>query len=300
MKRLIEAVPADAAAVREMLFALRGRYGFLNIVPIGQSVCGRDILGVTVGGGGERVLYAAAFHAQEWITSLLVLRLCEEICGALSADGRIADMDLAQALAGRCLVLVPQVNPDGVEIALHGPGTAGEYAGAVRERGGEIPGLWQANARGVDINHNFDAGWTLLREQEQAAGICGPAPRQYGGAAPGSEPETAALVSLCGRAGFRHVIALHTQGEEIYWQYGEHTPPYARMMAEIMAVSSGYTVTQPEGLASHGGFKDWFIDRFRRPGFTVEAGRGVNPLPLSDFEAIYAKSREMLLLAALM
>ena len=71
-------------------------------------------------------------------------------------------------------------------------------------------------------------------------------------------------------------------------------------MAEIMAASSGYVVADPEGLASHGGFKDWFIEEQRRPGFTLEMGQGVNPLPLSDFGVLYEKAREMLLLAALM
>ena len=94
--------------------------------------------------------------------------------------------------------------------------------------------------------------------------------------------------------------ALHSQGEEIYWRYGENTPSRSRIMAEIMGASSGYTVADPEGMASHGGFKDWFISEFCRPGFTVEFGLGENPLPVEDFESIYEKTREMLLLAALM
>jgi g-D-glutamyl-meso-diaminopimelate peptidase len=71
-------------------------------------------------------------------------------------------------------------------------------------------------------------------------------------------------------------------------------------MAEVMAASSGYTIADPEGLASHGGFKDWFIEQTGNPGFTIELGKGKNPLPVSEFEAIYAKAQEMLLLAALM
>ena len=39
---------------------------------------------------------------------------------------------------------------------------------------------------------------------------------------------------------------------------------------------------------------------YTSPGFTIELGRGVNPLPLDSFEAVYAKAQEMLLLAALM
>lgn len=104
--------------------------------------------------------------------------------------------------------------------------------------------------------------------------------------APESEPETAALTGLCRQAGFRHVLALHTQGEEIYWRYGDNTPSRSRVMAEIMGATSGYAVADPEGLASHGGFKDWFIQEMGRPGFTLEMGKGENPLPLSDFDGL--------------
>lgn len=300
MNTIVTPQPADSGTVRALLAALCGRYRFLELQPVGRSVLGRDIYGVLIGGGRERVLYAAAFHGQEWITSLVLLRLCEEICEALNGDGQLADMDFRRAIAGRCLVFIPQVNPDGVDIALRGSGVAGPFSALVAEKGGDTPGLWQANARGVDLNHNFDAGRTALQEMELQQGINGPSPRQWCGETAESEPETRALTSLCRRGDFRHVLALHSQGEEIYWQYGSRTPPYARMMANILASASGYLVAQPEGLASHGGFKDWFIEETGRPAFTIELGRGQNPLPLAEFESIYAKAREMLLLAALM
>lgn len=292
--------PADAGAVRGMIYALRGRYSFLDAVPIGHSVLGRELYALILGSGREHVLYAAAFHAQEWLTSLVLLRLCEDICACLSHDGHLAEMDVRQALTGRSLVLVPQVNPDGVEIALHGSASAGIYAAEVAALGGDEPGRWQANAHGVDINHNFNAGFSQLQEMERKNGIVGPSPRQWSGPKAESEPETAALTRLCRRSRFRHVLALHSQGEEIYWRYGDGTPPRSRVMAEILASSSGYKVADPDGLASHGGFKDWFICEMKRPGFTLEMGKGENPLPLSDFEGIYAKAQEMLLLAALM
>lgn len=299
MKPIVTPQPADSGAVRGMISALRGRYSFLQALPIGQTALGRDIYGIVLGGGREAVLYAAAFHGQEWITSLILLRLCEEMAAALNGDGVLVDMDLQQALAGRSLVMVPQVNPDGVEIALHGPETAGRYMPLVSALDPEGK-HWQANARGVDINHNFDAGWKELKAMELENGIHGPSPRQWCGPAPESEAETAALVKLCHRAKFRHVLALHSQGEEIYWRYGDRTPVRARTMADILGASSGYRVADPEGMASHGGFKDWFISAFGRPGFTIEFGLGENPLPLEDFEPIYRKTREMLLLAALM
>ena len=79
--------PADSGAVRGMMYALRGRYAFLDAVPVGRSVLGKEIMGLMVGNGRERVLYAAAFHGQEWITSLVLLRLCEDICETLEQEG---------------------------------------------------------------------------------------------------------------------------------------------------------------------------------------------------------------------
>ena len=93
----------------------------------------------------------------------------------------------------------------------------------------------------------------------------------------------------------RHVIALHTQGEVIYWSYGDKQPARSAKMAEIMAAESGYALEVPTGLASMGGFKDWFICRFRRPGFTIEVGKGINPLPISQFYEIYEKIEPMLM-----
>ena len=43
------------------------------------------------------------------------------------------------------------------------------------------------------------------------------------------------------------------------------------------------------------GYKDWFIKEYDRPGYTIEAGLGVNPLPMSQFETIYRANRPILL-----
>ena len=152
----------------------------------------------------------------------------------------------------------------------------------------------------MDITHNFDAGWHILREKEKKAGIFGPSKKQYGGSFPVSEPETRAVVSLCENVRFEHAIAFHSQGEVIYWNYGSEPNEKGRKMAEIFAASSGYALDVPLGLALGGGFKDWFIERFSRPAFTVEIGKGTNPLPPSDIKGIYRKIKEMLVLGILM
>ena len=195
---------------------------------------------------------------------------------------------------------MPCVNPDGCEISISGAKGCGKLADTI----GKLCNLdykhWNANLRGVDINHNFNAGWEELHKREQELGIYGPSPTRFGGYKPESEPETIALTELCRKAAIRHVTALHSQGEVIYWSYGKKEPSRSRRMAEIMATSSGYALDIPSPIAYGGGFKDWFISEFNRPGFTVELGLGENPLPAEDAERIYKRVKEMLMLCTIM
>ena len=117
---------------------------------------------------------------------------------------------------------------------------------------------------------------------------------------PHPSAETAALVALCRVRQPRMAIALHSQGEEIYWRYGERIPPASERIARILAAASGYRLVENDGLASHGGFKDWFIEYFDRPAFTVEMGKGENPLPVGDLDRILCQIVPMLTLAAIM
>lgn len=56
-------------------------------------------------------------------------------------------------------------------------------------------------------------------------------------------------------------------------------------------------ITPPESASA--GYKDWFIKQYNRPGYTIEAGLGVNPLPLSQFDKIYRDNIGILILGAL-
>lgn len=300
--RLVMPQPVDYGVVRGLCAALQSRYDGLTSAVVGRSVLGREIpaLVLTHGPVCQRVLMAASFHGQEWLTSLCALRLCEELCLALRTDLPLCDIPIGRAMWGRQIWFLPLVNPDGVEIARYGSHAAGGYAATAAVAGADLPGLWRGNARGIDVNHNFNAGWAELQDPATKNGENIRRLRQLSGPEPESEPETRALADLCRRHSFRHVVALHSQGEEIYWQYGEHTPPQSRMMARVLGSASGYAVADPSPSSAHGGFKDWFIDHFHRPGFTIELGRGRNPLPVSDFEPLYDRTREMLCLSVLL
>lgn len=299
MGQIIEAVSLDYAALEGAVDSLCRRYPFLSCGSIGKSAVGRSLISLSLG-RGKAVLLCGAFHGCESITGSVILRFIERLCAAAESHSEICGIDAAQILRTRQIVAVPRVNPDGCEIALHGASAAGEFADRVRKIAGGYPERWDANARGVDINHNFDAGWHRLRELEQEAGIFGPSPRRYGGTRPCSEPETAAMVTLCEQIAFHISVAFHTQGEVIYWSYGKNTPQRSRTLANLFVAASGYALEQPTGLASHGGFKDWAIDKLNRMAFTVELGRGTNPLPPSDLDKIYDKVEQMLTLMCIL
>lgn len=300
MESIIRYIEQDYTAIRSILQSLKQKYPFMALSSIGKSVYGREIPAVRIGRSSEYVLYAGAFHGTERITATLLLMFMEELCEALQQHGNVAGIDAVKAMYGRGVIIVPMVNPDGCEIALNGPSSCGYFAGRINRICNGQYERWNANLRGVDINHNFDADWLALHEAERHNGIYGPAPRQFGGNKPHSEPETMALVDLCRFVRIRHAVAFHSQGEVIYWNFGKQTPPKARRMAEIMAASSGYALDMPTGLACGGGFKDWFIEKQQRPAFTVEVGLGKNPLDPATLPTLYAQLREMLMITLLM
>ena len=277
---------------------MKKNYPFLGVNIIGKSLCQRDIFSLTIGKGRNPLIIAAGFHSQEWLTTLLALRFAEILLFSRANKSPVWGIDIHGIT--RSVIIVPCINPDGVEIAVRGFESAGRYAENAKKIAASSSEKWNANASGVDINHNFDAGWTELRNMEIEEGIVTPSPRRYGGYMPESEPETVALVNLTRSRRPRAVIALHSQGEEIFWEYGCKKPPESERLARIFAAASGYTLVENSGLASHGGYKDWFIECFDRPGFTVEIGKGENPLPLSDFDDILKKTVPMLTLAAMM
>lgn len=291
--------PTYSALIRK-LKSLQGAFPFLKLFPIGKSILGRKMYALGIGNLRMVNLFAGAFHAQEWLTCSVLVRFVEDICLAVQQKQKIEGIDFSRTLLDKGFIVVPMVNPDGVEIALNGAKSAKHLEQFVIQTQALSERSWQANARGVDLNHNYDANFMLCRVMEIEAGITGPAPRQYGGACAHSEPETKAMVGLCGSFHMKTVIAMHSQGEEIYYQYGEHTPPVSRYMASLFASYSGYAVCNPEGLASHAGFKDWFIEKYHRPGFTFEMGKGENPLPITDLPGIYERLRGTLAIASVL
>lgn len=300
MNTIVKPVPFDYSTNKQIIEELIKEYPFLSVRLIGRSTLDRGIFSLSVGNEDNSVIYAGGFHGSEWITCLTLFLFMERVCYHIKNSRQLCSIDIKRALSQLGITVIPCVNPDGTEIAIHGEKGARNLKSFVSSLGCNDYSKWNANAMGVDINHNFNAGWHTLRQMEIEQGITGPRYRQFGGEYPESEAETKVLTRLCRIKQFRQCMAVHAQGEELYWQYGENTPPQASMMAKILADSCGYNLVNNTALASHGGFKDWFINEFSKPGFTLEIGKGENPLPIEQLYKIYSDIEEALVLFALM
>ena len=288
-------VMPDYKTRQEIINELCDKYSFIKHSYAGKSVCGRCIDVLHIGNTKNRVLYCGGFHGSEYLTILALLKFLEECAESVKNNVSSEEYNIGDSLKIRGLTIVPCVNPDGVEIALNGSDSALGYKPLV-EKVCNNTDKWQANARGVDINHNFNAGWCELKQRELSRNIKSPSPTRFGGNCPESEPETKALTRLCRTIDFERAVALHSQGREIYCSFGKNTPVLSFRLASMFSEASGYNIAFPEEIATGGGFKDWFIEKFRKPALTIEMGLGENPLPLSVFEEEYKIMRNILCL----
>ena len=169
-QQLITTRDYDFAAMQTAVFSLRTTYPALRLTTIGQSVLGREIYCLSLGNEDRpAVLYAGALHGTEHITTPLLLRFTEKVCRAQEARAPLSQMNIRLILKEHHLLIIPRVNPDGCEIALHGAEGALGLADRLSRLCGRDFSRWNANAHGVDINHNFNAGWERLQHMERSA-----------------------------------------------------------------------------------------------------------------------------------
>ena len=288
--------PMDHGELCRVLTALDRRYECLQLGILGKSILGRELFLARIGHGEKNLVLVGTHHGMEWITTLLLCRFLYELCDGIEKKRTLYRMPLAQVPEAYTLHFIPMLNPDGVEYQIHSPDPSHPlYPRLLSMNGGSTDfSHWQANARGVDLNHNYNAGFLEYKLYEREHKIpCG-APTLYSGTSPESEPETAALCSylrMLGRVDL--LLSLHTQGEEVYYSSGGQIPRHSEAILWQILDKSGYTPAVAHGSAAFGGLLDFSIRTLGIPAFTIECGKGKNPLPLSDAGAIYQRLREV-------
>ncbi|WP_175614719.1 M14 family metallopeptidase [Piscibacillus halophilus] len=278
--------PYTFSKLEEDLFLLVNTFPFITLREIGRSVMNKPIYEVSIGEGDKHVHINGSFHANESITTSVIMRFLHDYLVSLSSNEPIRGVDMNTFYNEVTLSLVPMVNPDGVDLLNEGLPEEEEFRDLVLTINNQSTNFnnWKANIRGVDLNNQYPANWEIESNRKRQQ----PAPRDYPGPSPLSEPEAIAMANLVEEKDFDRVLAFHTQGEVIYWGYEGLEPPEAQTIVEEYSRVSGYVPIRY--VDSHAGFKDWFIQEYRRPGYTVELGRGTNPLPFSQFNEIYEES----------
>ncbi len=228
---------------------------------IGKSTFGRELFAVKTGEGSPVGIAQYGIHGREFITA------------------ELAFYHYRRGVQKGSVWLLPLVNPDGALLSQTGLESApkGERDTLLAYNGGEDFSLWKANGRGVDLNVNFPARWGKGEKNTRRAGG-----ENYIGSRPFSEKETLALKKFTEEIRPDYTLSYHTKGEEIYWYFYQslRTCPLHKRLALVLSATTGYPLGNAKGSA--GGYKDWCIQRFALPAFTVEVGKDSYPHPLGE------------------
>ncbi|MED4228098.1 M14 family metallopeptidase [Neobacillus cucumis] len=284
--------PLDYKRLVKFIKYLKRTYPFIEVSKIGSSVLGNSIDEIRIGKGEKKIHMNASFHANEWITTMVLMNLLNRYLLAITNGLLIRGKEPLALYEGVELSIVPMVNPDGVDLVLNGPPNHLRKDLIEINEGSEDFIHWKANIRGIDLNNQFPANWDICRKNKKPKS---PAPRDFPGIEPLTEPEAVAIADLTEKNLFHLVLAFHTQGEEFYWGYEGLEPAESEVLAKELEKVSGYRAIRY--VNSHAGYKDWFIQKYQKPGITLELGRGINPLPLSQFPSILKRAEEIFLTA---
>ncbi|BBI35426.1 M14 family metallopeptidase [Cohnella abietis] len=256
---------------------------------IGKSEYGRDLWLIEIGNGPVNILLNGSHHAREWITTTTLMEMSESI--AIKADAgsnwkKLSTTDLLQHVT---YSIVPMVNPDGVTLQQSGPKAflQKDQAALIRMNKGSLNfKRWKANAKGIDLNRQYPAGWGTIRNAASE-----PSYMNYKGQKPLEAKEARAMAELTRKLKPELAVSYHSSGEIVFWNYKTPSANLQRdrMIVNEYAAMTGYRVVNPESNPSGGGFTDWFIIEFGKPALTPELGRpsGETNVALSQWDRIW-------------
>lgn len=272
--------------------SLKAQFPFITTGSIGNSVMGKDIFYIKLGKGNKDVLYVASTHANEWITSIVLMKFVEDYLKAYASNSSVYKIPASYLYENYSIYIIPMLNPDGVDLVTSEISKDTDYYKTAKNISLDFsnirfPDGWKANISGIDLNLQFPANWDMAKEIKYSQGYTKPAPRDFVGKRPLDTIESLSIYDFILSHNFYIMLSYHSQGEVIYYKYLDYNPPNSLEIAEKISKISGYTLELTPYSSSFAGLKDWFIKYFNLPAYTIEVGRGVNPLPISQFDKIY-------------
>lgn len=266
---------------------LRSKYPTrAHLSSLGTTADQREIWCVRVGKANakHKLIIDAAIHAREWKNVQVVMRQMEEILREYK--------DFKDRFKNTAVYIVPMDNPDGVTIAQHGFGAIRNKKLQKRCKKIGHAKIWKANARGVDLNDNFPAGFSKKRKGYKKK----PSYMAYPGKKAASERETRALMALVNNVGPDAVLNIHSTGSIIYWDFdveGEQHEELERFATKVHTFNQYALMPKSSSTTAAGGYADWINYKKNIVSITVETGSGACPLDHTEYKTIYKKNNKM-------
>ena len=168
------------------IIALNIIYPFLQVFNVGNSILGKSLPVIRLGRGPKEVFYNASFHANDWITSVVLMKFIEDYSLAYTLDYDIFGYRVRDLFENVSIYIMPMVNPDGVDLVTGDIKPGNEIYQSAQRIANRYPDIpfpsgWKANIRGVDLNLQFPARWEEARRIKFEQGFTTPAPRDYVG-----------------------------------------------------------------------------------------------------------------------
>lgn len=278
--------------------------GRFTYTAVGESLDGRKIYAATLGNPNaeKQIVISAGIHAREYMTPLLVMKQIEYYLDHYES-GEYEGVKFSEIFEKYAFCILPMCNPDGITLVQEGiegirdeelretvisvyesdKSTTSDFVGLSLN---DYLKYWKANARGVDLNRNFDTpAWNNNLIKRPCFTDCR-------GEAPLSEPESRAMADyVSGLSNPVVSLAIHSRGELVFFNCGQKNSLREYELARLVSDTNGYSIDHnPRNVAA---FDDWCVIKKDIPSVTVETGITACPLPIEEFEKIWNDNRDL-------